>query len=59
MTEAYDLIMSRAKSELYAHRWEDPNNAALMRAAEMSALSRLQSATMDKVETGYLESTEF
>lgn len=59
MTEAYDLIMSRAKSELYAHRWEDPNNAALMRAAELSALSRLQSATMDKTETGYLESTEF
>lgn len=59
MTEAYDLIMSRAKSELYAHRWEDPNNAAIMREAEMSALRRLQSATMDKVETGYLEATEF
>lgn len=59
MTEAYDLIMSRAKAELYAHRWEDPNNAAIMRAAEMDALNRLQSATMDKVETGYLEATEF
>lgn len=59
MTEAYDLIMSRAKAELYAHRWEDPNNAAIMQQAEASALRRLQSATMDKTETGYLEATEF
>jgi hypothetical protein len=59
MTEAYDLIMSRAKAELYAHRWEDPNSAVLMQQAEMSALRRLQSATMDKTETGYLEATEF
>jgi hypothetical protein len=59
MTEAYDLIMSRAKAELYAHRWEDPTNAAIMQQAERSALNRLQSATMDKTETGYLESTEF
>jgi hypothetical protein len=59
MTEAYDLIMSRAKAELYAHRWEDPNNAAIMRAAEMDALRRLQGATHDKVATGHLEATEF
>lgn len=59
MTEAYDLIMSRSKSELYAHRWEDPTNAAIMREAEFDALRRLQSVTMDKVETGYLEATEF
>jgi hypothetical protein len=59
MTEAYDLIMSRAKAELYAHRWEDPNNAAIMRAAEMDALRQLLSATHDKVSTGYLEATEF
>jgi hypothetical protein len=59
MTEAYDLIMCRAKAELYAHRWEDPNNAILMQQAEASALRRLQSAAMDKVETGYLEATEF
>ncbi len=59
MTEAYDLIMSRAKAELYAHRWEDPANAAVMQQAERSALMRLQSAAMDKTETGYLESTEF
>lgn len=59
MTEAYDLIMSRAKAELYAHRWEDPNNAAVMQQAEASALRRLQSATMDKTETGYLAATEF
>jgi hypothetical protein len=59
MVEGYDLIMSRAKAELYAHRWEDPGNAQLMRVAEMDALSRLQSASMDMVENGYLESTEF
>jgi len=59
MTEAYDLIMSRAKAELYAHRWEDPNSALAMQQAEASALRRLQSATMDKTETGYLEATEF
>lgn len=59
MTEAYDLIMSRAKAELYAHRWEDPNNAALMRAAEQDALRRLLAATHDKVAMGYLEATEF
>lgn len=59
MTEAYDLIMCRAKAELYAHRWEDPNSAIAMQQAEASALRRLQSATMDKTETGYLEATEF
>ena len=59
MVEAYDLIMCRAKAELYAHRWEDPGNAALMAQAEASALKPLLSATDDKVETGYLEATEF
>lgn len=59
MVEAYDLIMCRAKAELYAHRWEDPGNAQLMRVAEMDALNRLKSATDDRVETGYLEATEF
>lgn len=59
MVEAYDLIMSRAKAELYAHRWEDPGNAQLMRVAEMDAFNRLKSATDDKVGTGYLEATDF
>lgn len=59
MTEAYDLIMSRAKAELYAHRYEDPNNAAIMRTAESDALRRLLGATHDKVSAGYLEATEF
>lgn len=59
MTEAYDLIMCRAKAELYAHRWEDPANAQIMRAAEGDALQRLLGATHDKVATGYLELTEF
>lgn len=59
MTEAYDLIMSRAKSELYAHRYEDPTKAAVMREAERDALNRLLGATHDKVSAGYLEATEF
>lgn len=59
MTEAYDLIMCRAKAELYAHRWEDPANAQIMRAAEGDALNRLLGATHDKVALGYLEATEF
>lgn len=59
MTEAYDLIMCRAKAELYAHRYEDPNNAAVMQQAEASALRRLLGNTTDKVQAGYLEMTEF
>ena len=59
MTEAYDLIMSRAKAELYAHRYEDPTNAQVMRLAERDALNRLLSATEDKVAPGWLEATEF
>lgn len=59
MTEAYDLIMSRAKAELYAHRYQDPGNAAIMREAERDALRRLLGATHDKVAPTYLEATEF
>lgn len=59
MDEAYDLIMCRAKAELYAHRYEDPNQAAIMRAAETDALSRLLGATEDKVADGTLTPTEF
>lgn len=59
MTEAYDLIMCRAKAELYAHRYEDPNNALIMRQAEKDALDRLAGATDDKVSAGRLEPTEF
>jgi hypothetical protein len=59
MTDGYDLIMSRAKSELYAHRFEDPNNAAIMRAAEFSALAQLMSARDDKTSDDHLEATEF
>lgn len=59
MTEAYDLIMCRAKAELYAHRYEDPNNAAIMREAEGDALRRLLAVTTDKVAPTYLEATEF
>lgn len=58
-TEAYDLIMSRAKAELYAHRWEDPGQAAIMRAAETDALSRLVGTTNSKVGTGTIRPTQF
>lgn len=59
MNEAYDLIMSRAKAELYAHRWEDQNNAQLMSIAEKDALNRLLGATHDKVSLGHLVPTDF
>lgn len=59
MTEAYDLIMCRAKAELYAHRWEDPNNAQIMHMAESDAERRLLDVTHDKVALGHLEATEF
>ncbi len=59
MTEAYDLIMAHAKAELYAHRWEDPNNAALQQAIVREKLRDLTFATYDKVSPGYLEATEF
>lgn len=58
-TEAYDLIMSRAKAELYAHRWEDPQSAAIMRAAEQDAFSRLMAASNSKVGTGNIRPTRF
>lgn len=58
-TEAYDLIMSRAKAELYAHRWEDMNQAAVMRAAEQEAFSRLAATTNSKVGTGTIRPTQF
>lgn len=59
MVEAYDLIMSRAKAELYAHRWLNPNLAQVMQAAEGSALTSLRLATTSKVATGSLIPTEF
>lgn len=59
MNEAYSLIMARAKAELYAHRWEDANSAAIMRAAESEYLRVLLGETQDKVALGYLESTDF
>jgi hypothetical protein len=59
MTEAYDLIMSRAKAELYAHHWEDPAYAQVMLQAEESALKRLTRATTSKAATGTLTPTQF
>lgn len=59
MVEAYDLIMSRAKAELYAHRWFNPTLAQVMQEAESLARSSLRSATTSKVATGSLMPTEF
>lgn len=53
-TEAFDLIMSRSKAWLYANRWEDPANAALMVAVEKSNLEMLRDATWDKLGTGIM-----
>lgn len=58
-TEAYELIMCHAKALLYAHRWEDPNNASVMQSAAAVAYRQLRNATADKTRTGYLEVTEF
>lgn len=58
-TEAYDLIMCRAKAELYAHRWEDPSAASIMRTAEQDAFYRLAATTNSKVGTGTIRPTQF
>lgn len=58
-TEAYDLIMAHAKAELYAHRWEDPTQAAIMRAARSEYLSDLLSASASKTGTGSIRPTTF
>lgn len=59
MTEAYDLIMSRAKAELYAHRWEEPAAAQVMRVAEAEALDRLLATTDTKIGSGFVIPTQF
>lgn len=59
MTEAYDLIMSRAKAELYAHRWEEPAAAQVMRVAEAEALDRLLATTDTKIGSGFVTPTQF
>lgn len=59
MTEAYDLVMARAKAELYAHRWEDPASAQVMRVAEDDALSRLRGAGAIKSGMGMIRPTCF
>lgn len=59
MTEAYNLIMSRAKAELYAHRWEDYVAASAMQQAEQIALRSLADLTVDKLRTGFVTPTEF
>lgn len=52
MTEAYYLIKSRAKGQLYAHRWEDYVSATTMQQAEAVELRSLQAVTFDKIRTG-------
>lgn len=58
-TEAFDLIMSRAKAYLYANRWEDYVSASTMQTAELQALAALKAATVDKLRTGFVTATEF
>jgi len=58
-TEAYDLIMADAKAELYAHRWEDPTQASIMRAARDEYLSDLKAASASKTGTGSIRPTQF
>lgn len=59
MTEAYDLIMCRAKAELYAHVWLNPQLAAVFNEAENLALSSLMKASDARVGTGEIEPTQF
>lgn len=59
MTEAYDLIMCRAKAELHAHRYNEPDLALIMRRAEEEALGRLLGASDDKMAPGAMTPTEF
>lgn len=58
-TEAYELIHCRAKALLYAHAYEDPNMAMIMRAAEADALQALNAATQSKIGTGQIIPTHF
>jgi hypothetical protein len=59
MGNAYDLIMCHAKAELYAHRWEDPANAAIMAKAESMWLTSMQDETADKMRSGFVQATDF
>lgn len=59
MNNAYDLIMCHTKAELYAHRWEDPTQAAVMAKAEQMWLNSLQSETADKFRTGSVDASQF
>lgn len=59
MTEAYYLIKSRSKAELFAHRWDDYVAASAMQTAEQIELASLREATFDKVRTGYIRAMDF
>ena len=59
MTEAYYLIKSRSKAELFAHRWDDYVAASAMQTAEQIELGSLRDATYDKARTGYIQATSF
>ena len=59
MNEGYDLIKSRAKSELYAVRYRDPEAAAIDRLAEQGYFSELKSKTASKLGTGNIRPTQF
>jgi hypothetical protein len=57
--DGYDLIKSRAKAELYLHRWQDAGNAQAMAVAEAGYLAALREATEAKIAPGYFVATDF
>jgi hypothetical protein len=59
MTEAYDLIMAETKAELYAQRWEDPQNAAVFKSIARGYERTLLDATAAKISTSRFTPTEF
>jgi hypothetical protein len=59
LNNAYDLIMCHTKAELYAHRWEDPVQAAVMSKAESIWLTSMQGETADKFRSGYVSASDF
>lgn len=59
MTEAFDLIRSRALWSLNQRVIHDPGKAAVFRADEIEARSALMGATADKVALGCIEPTTF
>jgi hypothetical protein len=56
--DAEELIRSRAKRELYTHKIQSTEKAAVMRAAEDDALEVLEGETLSRL-SGSLKATQF